>query len=206
MTAPRANGEPSLRDRCHSWLRRTFTAGQGNSETESLLAFVTEEALAAAAREREQLEAVAEAARPVLRGFVLAMEERLAANDHKGKYGWRNDDALSLLGRLREETKELREAIIKAPNNITSDERIDMVVREAADVANFAMMIADHYEDLEAAALAALRDSRLSDRGNPAKVATARETAASIVAEWRRKWPCADGGEWLICAIEDALK
>lgn len=70
-------------------------------------------------------------ARPEVRAFADAMEEQLSANDHKG--GWQRDTALSLLRRLREETTELARAIGGEGD----------VLKEAADVANFAMMIAD---------------------------------------------------------------
>lgn len=68
--------------------------------------------------------------RPEVARFAQLMERRLRANDHKG--GWRGDTPHALLRRLREETDELYLAI-------TAED----VGNEAADVANFAMMIAD---------------------------------------------------------------
>ena len=69
-----------------------------------------------------------------LRLFAARMAEKLHKNDHKGTW-----DELSyeyLLARLRQETGELTEAIeARLPAND--------IIDEAADVANFAMMIAD---------------------------------------------------------------
>ena len=62
------------------------------------------------------------------------MEAKLRENDHKG--GWQGDTATSLLKRLREETDEVEQALMAWEP--------ELVLREAADVANFAMMIADN--------------------------------------------------------------
>jgi NTP pyrophosphatase (non-canonical NTP hydrolase) len=80
------------------------------------------------------------ALRPVLARFAEEMESKLKANDHKG--GWRNDSPWALLERLREEEEELATAIARC----ASPEEIRA---EAANVANFAMMIADVFEALE---------------------------------------------------------
>ena len=68
------------------------------------------------------------------------MEAQLRANDHKG--GWRGDTAAALHKRLLEETEELSEALNwrSAFLGVADPEKIGS---EAADVANFAMMIAD---------------------------------------------------------------
>lgn len=71
--------------------------------------------------------------------FALAMEERLQANDHKG--GWQGCDRRYLVRRLHEEMAELETALQKWPKA--------EVRREAADLANFAMMIADQFGDLD---------------------------------------------------------
>ena len=65
--------------------------------------------------------------------FADAMERKLQANEHKG--GWKHDSAMSLLPRLRQEVQELTRAVGEG-----TDEDI---LSEAADVANFAMMVAD---------------------------------------------------------------
>lgn len=72
--------------------------------------------------------------REELQRFALDMERQLQANDHKP--GWSHDALWSLLSRLRQETDELSSAIDSG-----SPQRI---IDEAADVANFAMMIADN--------------------------------------------------------------
>lgn len=78
--------------------------------------------------------------RPEVIAFARLMEDQLKANDHKP--GWKGEDWWPLLMRMREETIELQEAL--APGS-----RTDLpawwtrVGCEAADVANFALMIAD---------------------------------------------------------------
>lgn len=68
--------------------------------------------------------------------FALQMEKQLRKNDHKG--GWENEPTIHLLHRLEEEFVELGDA--------TEENGADAetVVAEAADVANFAMFIADN--------------------------------------------------------------
>ena len=66
--------------------------------------------------------------------FAQQMELKLLENEHKGH--WARDSLLGLLQRLHEESCELLAAI--------RHENIENVIREAADVANFAMMIADN--------------------------------------------------------------
>lgn len=66
--------------------------------------------------------------------FAGEMEARLRANEHKG--GWQDCASNELLVMLLKEVSELAEALYwRASSN--------EVRREAADVANFAMMIAD---------------------------------------------------------------
>lgn len=68
--------------------------------------------------------------------FAELMEARLMENDHKG--GWENDMPTALLVRMMEETGELaREMVLRQVSSPTQ------LAREAADVANFAMMIAE---------------------------------------------------------------
>jgi len=83
--------------------------------------------------------------------FSERMEERLLANDHKG--GWGTCSAFFLLGRLIEEVKELEEVLqsFMGPPMGSSGEDMRLlcnkVLGEAADVANFAMMIADNSKE-----------------------------------------------------------
>lgn len=66
--------------------------------------------------------------------FAAAMAERLDANSHKS--GWADMTPGALLRRLKQEVGELDRAI-------KSGAVPEQVIREAADVANFAAMIAD---------------------------------------------------------------
>jgi len=68
--------------------------------------------------------------REPVKWFAQQMEQQLKANDHKG--GWDNCSMQYLLERLEEETHEL-----------TACSNEEQVIQECADIANFAMMIAD---------------------------------------------------------------
>jgi len=76
------------------------------------------------------------APRAVIRWFAQAMEDELKENDHKG--GWADMHCKALMARLLEELIELQGAIEQGASKPT-------VLSEAADVANFAMMVADNY-------------------------------------------------------------
>jgi NTP pyrophosphatase (non-canonical NTP hydrolase) len=74
------------------------------------------------------------------------MEAKLEENRHKGdREGWQRDHARALFIRLQEELKELELAIDRPVELRRSHE----IRSEAADVANFAMMIADVAGGLE---------------------------------------------------------
>lgn len=75
--------------------------------------------------------------REAVEWFARRMEEQLKKNDHKG--GWEDEMRSYLARRLLEETGELMELFLKG-NYLRSD-----IINECADVANFAMMIADNY-------------------------------------------------------------
>jgi NTP pyrophosphatase (non-canonical NTP hydrolase) len=66
--------------------------------------------------------------------FVEAMARKLEVNSHKT--GWRTMTPVQLLRRLKQEVRELERAV-------RTDKHPDLVVMEAADVGNFAMMVAD---------------------------------------------------------------
>jgi len=66
--------------------------------------------------------------------FAAAMEKKLLYNSHKG--GWRELDYKYLFRRIHEELGELEKAV-------DAKTKPDIVLDEAADVANFAMMIAE---------------------------------------------------------------
>jgi hypothetical protein len=73
--------------------------------------------------------------RPEVLKFAEQMERKLRENDHKG--GWRETDMLYLFGMLKEEVEELDIAL--EGTMIAED-----VLKECADVANYAMMLASN--------------------------------------------------------------
>ncbi len=74
--------------------------------------------------------------RPEVIWFAARMEERLVANHDKG--GWRECGDLYLVERLKEEVDELIRELACVGLDLKTK-----IVHEAADVAYFAMMIAD---------------------------------------------------------------
>jgi phosphoribosyl-ATP pyrophosphohydrolase len=71
-----------------------------------------------------------------IRDFTVDMEKKLAENRHKGnREGWINTDYQHLFNKLLAETEELQEVLIYKDK--------DEIISECADIANFAMMIAD---------------------------------------------------------------
>ena len=82
-------------------------------------------------------------ARPQVIAFALAMEAKLKARDERGVRGWSTAPNTHLLQRLRVEAYELQEQCdlleLESPSAHPAK-----VLEEAADVANFAMMIADN--------------------------------------------------------------
>ena len=76
--------------------------------------------------------------RPEVAAFAKAMEAKLKENDHKGGWNRGEDTPDELMARLLEEAEELENAL--HPMRKRDPKRI---LREAADVANFAMMVAD---------------------------------------------------------------
>ena len=93
--------------------------------------------------------------RPSVLAFARLMEAKLRANDHKS--GWSGEDFFDLFDRLIEETSELHNALCRHAKRLSWGDSWVMedtkawVGEEAADVANFAMMIADVCAALEAA-------------------------------------------------------
>jgi hypothetical protein len=77
--------------------------------------------------------------------FADAMERKLRANDHKGRWDLCSNSYLKR--RLRNETRELFAAVDHLRRNKDPLKKHHLMLRvldEAADVANFAMMIADN--------------------------------------------------------------
>ncbi len=79
---------------------------------------------------------------PYVLAFAKRMEAKLAKNRHKGdRNGWIKDDPKALFWRIGDEHKELMQAMESGTN--------EEIANEAADVANFAMMIADIFGGCE---------------------------------------------------------
>ncbi len=82
--------------------------------------------------------------RPEVQAFAELMEENLRKHDApRGPRGWRTDGAASLRRRLRDELAELDDALLQRQDDGWPDWHGPAIAKEAADVANFAMMIAD---------------------------------------------------------------
>ena len=73
--------------------------------------------------------------------FVKIQEIILRKNDYKG--GWKYMSLKQLRQRLKQEVNELSKAIDKITKHTAPD-----IKSECADVANFAMMISDNFNDL----------------------------------------------------------
>jgi len=89
-----------------------------------------------------------------LHRFNGVMIEKLVKNKHKG--GWQRDDMFALEERMDQEGGELYKEILEldrlrraGADSAKLKEQAKRVAREAADVANFAMMIADVSGGLE---------------------------------------------------------
>jgi hypothetical protein len=80
--------------------------------------------------------------RTVVRWFAQQMEIKLKENDFKD--GIDKVDVEYCLERLQEELEELKMSLAKQRNKATARRRI---IRECADVANFAMMLANYVRD-----------------------------------------------------------
>lgn len=75
--------------------------------------------------------------------FSREMEKRLRRQDYsRGCVGWRGSAMRWLYGRLGQESFELADAL--ANQSTETALRTEAIIRECADVANFAMMIADN--------------------------------------------------------------
>jgi len=84
--------------------------------------------------------------RPSVRRFAAAMEAQLRKNDDKGSEGWMYETYDAMLSRLADETKELKGEVVKLakiPEDGDATNTLERIVKEAADVANFAMFVAD---------------------------------------------------------------
>lgn len=86
--------------------------------------------------------------RQSVKRFAARMEQQLEAHDReRGRYGWHREGVVFLMRRLQDEVAELVQAMyhVPYPYDAWDSERIRRrIANEAADVANFAMMIADN--------------------------------------------------------------
>jgi hypothetical protein len=123
----------------------------------------------AAAEARGAASAGRMAVRPLVRWFAEQMESALQRNDHKG--GWHNDDPAKLAERIVGEYAEL-EIVLGGPLNRKGWLR---VIEEAADVANMAMMVADHFREGGPS-----RDQGREGQAGPAVRVHHRELAAML--------------------------
>lgn len=82
--------------------------------------------------------------REQVKWFAEQMENKLKENEYKG--GWDDCNVYWLWQRLRDESRELLNAIDLC-RDLGADK--NNIIREAVDVANFAMMIADIVRKLE---------------------------------------------------------
>lgn len=88
--------------------------------------------------EIERLRTVVGYFRPEVLFMALNMEMELRNNDHRP--GWKSDAARDLYNRLCTESNELAKAL---DGDSKGKVNADKVRKEAADVANFAMMVSD---------------------------------------------------------------
>jgi len=72
--------------------------------------------------------------RDQVKWFATRMENKLAANDHK--VGWQGEPDYYFTVRMKEELKELQDALMSGDKTAA--------INECADVANFAMMLANN--------------------------------------------------------------
>lgn len=78
--------------------------------------------------------------RPEVQKFAEQMELKLRAHDHdRGPQGWRDSDPFWLATRILVEQRELMNAMLRWPLS----ESAGSILKECADVANFAMMVSD---------------------------------------------------------------
>lgn len=82
-----------------------------------------------------------ESLRPEVQRFATLMEEALRRNEGKG--GWHDDQPEELLLRAYEELGELHREVLRRFRSDEPGSWRNRIAREAADVANFALMVAD---------------------------------------------------------------
>lgn len=78
--------------------------------------------------------------RPSVQSFAQDMERVLRLNDHKG--GWEDMEYLDIHRRIEDEWGEMNGAIAMLIQHGPSPERLEAIIHEACDIANFAMFAA----------------------------------------------------------------
>lgn len=89
--------------------------------------------------------------RPALRQFALLMEARLRANDYRE--GWRGLGTLQILAGLQASLADLLRQLAPATaaaNTAAAPAQREAIAVEAANIANWAMFIADQWGGLDA--------------------------------------------------------
>lgn len=134
MTTPNTNSTP----RTQLALKRQR---EGDANALPYVAATLETELQSALREVEELKQLQTSTTwPYVMEFALRMEAKLVKNRHKGdRSGWIRDIPFSLLNRIQDEWAELNAALCVG--------NVEQVKDEAADVANFAMMVADCFDN-----------------------------------------------------------
>jgi hypothetical protein len=85
--------------------------------------------------------------RPEVQAFAEAMELKLRQNDHKG--GWKDSNFHYLDGKIHIELLEMERAFWCLLGDKENKEKLVALCLECADIANFAMMIADSHGALD---------------------------------------------------------
>ncbi len=114
--------------------------------------------------------------------FALHMESKLREHDDKGARGWLKSDIDWLFVRLRDEVNELGEALVDNDSAET--------IRESADVANYAMMIADKLMAEDAPLLAAKEAEPAPEAPAPKTVAVVPEEVEALMNELLNELAC----------------
>lgn len=85
--------------------------------------------------------------RDEVRVFAKLMEQKLRL--HGDRPGWRDEDVKWLMMRLYDEAGELSKTLILVGDHEVTPELAQAIALECADVANFAMMVADRMGGLK---------------------------------------------------------
>lgn len=169
MTAPKVERRHELAaDGAIGWLLTSIDPDIGNQLHAHVALAIAKAESAPPAEAKTEGDWVACVPRASVRWFAEQMELKLRENDHKG--GWHECSRHSLMARVLEESAELIEATNPAKHNrsdfycaarnarfaanmvaaggfFTETKDLGSAVAEAVDVANMAMMVADHFRE-----------------------------------------------------------